>query len=221
MNFARVSQPPDFQFFLDSTLGDSLRIDVRRQGNPNLAFESGRALDIGFNHVFGESVGLGLTLFRKELTNLVTGNVQFTGVPVGLFTTGDEGTVNGLELNLRGYWSGFGFKAGWLVQEAKGITSGSPFDETPIQAEDRVEFPLAFDRRHTIDLVFLIGRPSAGAAPGAVSPNGLAASPWGLVVTSKNRSGYPIVRVVPEDLGTDPVRRSPPVDAPDRPPSHA
>ena len=205
VNFARVSQPPDFQFFLDSSLGDSLRIDVRRQGNPNLAFENGRAFDVGFNHVFGESVGLGLTVFRKELTNLVTGNIRFTGVPVGLFTTGDEGTVNGVELNLRGYWSGFGFKAGWLLQEAKGVTSGSPLDETPIEADDRVEFPLAFDRRHTIDLVFMLGRPSSGVAPAAVSASGLAASPWGLVVTSRNRSGYPIARVVPEDPGTEPL----------------
>src|SRR5690606_12361043 len=38
-NFGWVAQPPDFSYFMDTTLGDSLRTDIHRQGNPDLGFE--------------------------------------------------------------------------------------------------------------------------------------------------------------------------------------
>jgi filamentous hemagglutinin family protein len=75
-NYGRVAQPPDFRYFLDSTIGDSLRTDIRRQGNPNLAFEKGSSYEAGINHLFGENVALGITAFRKTLDNLVSGNLQ-------------------------------------------------------------------------------------------------------------------------------------------------
>jgi outer membrane receptor protein involved in Fe transport len=57
-NYARMAQPPDFQFFLDNTIGDSLRTDIRRQGNPNLAFEEGSSVEAGVSHLFWDRVGL-------------------------------------------------------------------------------------------------------------------------------------------------------------------
>ena len=90
-NYSQVAQPPDFRFFLDTTLGDSLRTDIRRQGNPDLAFEKGTSLEFGITHQIGESAGVSLVGFRKELNNLVTGSLRFGGFSKGQFTGGDSG----------------------------------------------------------------------------------------------------------------------------------
>jgi hypothetical protein len=181
LNYARVAQPPDFQFFIDNTIGDSLRTDVRRQGNPNLAFERGNAIEAGVSHLFGEIVSLDLTAYLKNLSDLVTGSVAVTGAAPGQLTTRDRGTIKGLEITARGRWSGLGIRAGYALSEATGLTSGA-FDASGTLPEGATrESPLAFDRRHTIDAAVLVGRAAASAG-----------SPIGLVVTARIRSGYPL-----------------------------
>lgn len=195
VNFTRVAQPPDFQFFLDNTIGDSLRTDVARQGNPNLAFEEGRAFELGVSHLFGEVLGASLVLFRKELTDLVTGAVRFAGTEPGQFTTGDRGTVQGAELTVRGRWRWGEFKAGYALQRASGIAS-TPLsgDTTTVEAGQGVEFPLAFDRRHDVDLTLFVGRAAGWEGTG-----------WGATLTAAVRSGLPLER----PIVTDPVEGAP------------
>ena len=187
VNYANVAQPPDFQFFIDNTIGDSLRTDVRRQGNPNLAFERGRVYEAGGSHLFGETVGLELALFWKDLTDLVTGNLELGGTGPGQYTTGDEGTVKGAELNVRGRWPGVEARLGYALMEATGLTTGAANDTTPLPPGQTREFPLAFDRRHTIDATIFLGR-----AAGRRGATGLAGLPVGAVVTARVRSGYPL-----------------------------
>jgi outer membrane receptor protein involved in Fe transport len=187
VNYANVAQPPDFQFFIDNTIGDSLRTDVRRQGNPNLAFERGRVYEAGGSHLFGETVGLELALFWKDLTDLVTGNLELGGTGPGQYTTGDEGTVKGVELNVRGRWPGVEARLGYALMEATGLTTGAANDTTPLPPGQTREFPLAFDRRHTIDATIFLGR-----AAGRRGATGLAGLPVGAVVTARVRSGYPL-----------------------------
>ncbi len=198
INYARVAQPPDFQFFIDNTIGDSLRTDVRRQGNPNLAFEQGNAFEAGFSQLFGDVIGLDITGYLKNLTDLVTGNVGLGGTNSGLFTTGDKGTVKGVEISLRGRWPGFGLRAGYALAEATGITSGAFDDSGVIPPGTTAEFPLAFDRRHTIDAAMFLGR--AASATGILPTHGgLAQSSFGLVVTARLRSGYPLTSGRPDE----------------------
>ncbi|NIP92008.1 MAG: TonB-dependent receptor, partial [Akkermansiaceae bacterium] len=78
-NYGVVSQPPDFQFFLDTSIGDSLRTDIRRQGNPNLSFERGTAFEVALSHLFTDAVAATVVGFRKELTNVVSGSLAFPG----------------------------------------------------------------------------------------------------------------------------------------------
>ena len=70
-----VAQPPDFRYFLDTAIGDSLRTDIRRQGNPNLAFESGSSYEAGITHLLTDNIAFNAVGFRKELDNLVTGSI--------------------------------------------------------------------------------------------------------------------------------------------------
>ncbi|MEN8143529.1 MAG: carboxypeptidase regulatory-like domain-containing protein [Gemmatimonadota bacterium] len=192
VSFARIAQPPDFQFFIDNAIGDSLRIDVRRQGNPNLAFEQGRSIELGFNHLFTEQVGVGVTFYRRELTDLVTGNLQVGGTEAGQFSTGDRGTVNGGIFTLRARLPGARVRFGYTVQEATGLTSGAIDDTTSVPFTEALEFPLAFDRRHSMNAVLLLGR----AAGDVDRSSGLGGSRWGLALAATAESGFPIQREI-------------------------
>ena len=181
LNYSRVAQPPDFRYFLDSTIGDSLRTDIRRQGNPNLSFEKGNAYEVGFSHLFGEHLSLNFAAFRKTLENLVSGNLQIGELgSSGQFATGDFGTVRGVEVTLRGRWPGASVRLGWALQKATGVTSGAENDSTRDDDAANTEYPLSFDRRHSGDFALFLGR-------GAGSD-----SRWSVALTANAQSGYPL-----------------------------
>jgi outer membrane receptor protein involved in Fe transport len=191
-NYGKVAQPPDFRFLLDSTIGDSLRADIKRQGNPNLAFEQGSAFEFGLRHLLSDDLAFSAAVFVKELSNLVTSSVSFPNTPANQFTTGDFGTVKGLELSLRGHWPAVRLRAGYALQEAVGVSSTAFERLDSATAEQRVEFPLAFDRRHAADFSLLLGR--AAGAPG-----------WrlGASLTGSLRSGFPVDRRLAAGRGTE------------------
>jgi hypothetical protein len=181
-NFGRVAQPPDFRYFLDSTIGDSLRTDIRRQGNPNLAFEKGNSYEVGVSQLFGEHLSVNATAFRKTLENVVSGNLQLGELgSTGRFSAGDFGTVRGVEVTARARWTGFSMRAGWALQKATGVSSG--LENDTIQGGDnpaKTEFPLAFDRRHSADFALFLGRGAGSDAP------------WSVALTGSVQSGYPL-----------------------------
>jgi hypothetical protein len=205
VNYARMAQPPDFQFFIDNTIGDSLRTDIRRQGNPNLAFEEGSSVEAGVSHLFWDRVGFEVVGFHKALGNLVTGNVQLVGTAPGQFTTGDEGTVNGVELSALARWPDVFARLGYSLQKAEGLTTGTFADTGAVDVGIPEPIPLAFDRRHTVDLTVLLGRSARIASERS---GGL---PVGAVVTARVRSGYPLypLEAVDETGRTNAIGRLP------------
>jgi hypothetical protein len=190
-NYGVVSQPPDFQFFLDTSIGDSLRTDIRRQGNPNLSFERGTAFEVGLSHLFAEGIAGTLVGFRKELTNLVSGSLDFSGFAPNQFTTGDFGTVQGVEVSLRGQWDRIRARIGYALQKAKSVVSSALEDEPEVDGENRTEFPLSFDRRHSATAAVFLGNASGGSEV-----------PWSLTAVGTLNSGYPIVRVESDSVAT-------------------
>jgi hypothetical protein len=186
-NYGYVAQPPDFRYFLDTAVGDSLRTDIRRQGNPTLSFERGKSYEVGVSKLIGSNAGLGITLFRKELGELVTGSMRLGETGDMLYSTDDEGTVRGAELSLRGRWSSFGLRASYALQKATGVASGTESDSLISGDRQFIEYPLAFDRRHSIDVAAFYGR-AAGAS-----------SPWSVALVSNVQSGYPIDRIAAGD----------------------
>jgi hypothetical protein len=192
-NFARVAQPPDFRYFLDSTIGDSLRTDIRRQGNPNLSFEKGYSYEVGVSHLFSDNVAMSATAFRKTLDNLVSGNLQLGDIgQAGRFSTGDYGSVNGIEVTMRARWNLLAVRAGWALQKAMGLTAGNENDSTVAGDAARTEYPLAFDRRHSGDFSFLFGRAAGDEARA-----------WGGSLTTTVQSGYPLQRANTGNLGRE------------------
>jgi len=152
-NFGRFSQPPDFQFFFDQSLDDSLNTAVRRQGNPFLSYERATAYEFGFDYLVSGTVALRLTGFLKDLSGLTTSGIAVRSAET-TFTNLDFGRVQGLEVRLDARiderrW----MELGYALQEAVGVVS-TPYDSVTGNApgEGRQEIPLQFDRRHAINL---------------------------------------------------------------------
>lgn len=181
LNWSRVSQPPDFQFFLDTTLGDSLRVDIERQGDPNLGFESGSTYEFSATHLIRDGMAASVTVFHKNMRQLISGHLQFPGQPTGQFTTGDYGRVNGIELRLRGGWDILQLRGGYALQKATGLGS-TALDTGSVSIFEAREYPLAFDRRHVLDMTAM-----AGAAATADRP-------WSITATGTIQSGLPLDR---------------------------
>ncbi len=180
VNFTRLAEPPDFQYFLDTTLGDSLRTSIRREGNANLSFESGSAYEAGVTQLLGQRLSGAVTFFRKNLENLVSGDVRFGSASDPSFSLADYGSVTGLELALRGRWTDWTVRAGYSLQKAVGVSSSALGDTVISTSDSRVTYPLAFDQRHAIDVSVLYGR-AAGASRRV-----------GAAVAATARSGYPL-----------------------------
>lgn len=189
LSYSRVAQPPDFRYFLDTTIGDSLRTDVRRQGNPNLGYEEGRSYELGGSYLLTPAIGVSVTAFRKDLLKLVSGSIQFADTEAGQFTTGDRGRVDGVEVSTRARWSFVSARLAYSLQKAEGVGT-TIFGDSVISGDRTETFPLPFDRRHAVDLALFLGS-AAGAAE----------SPWAATLTATAHSGYPLERVASDSVG--------------------
>ncbi|MEN8376820.1 MAG: TonB-dependent receptor [Gemmatimonadota bacterium] len=156
--FALVKQPPDFRFFLDTQIGDSLRTDIRRQGNPSLGFERGVSYEIGAAHAVNERMSLAGTVFIKQLRNLVSGSARLSERGDSRFVSSDFGNVRGAEVSLRGDWDAARVRLSYTLQKATGTVSTALDPENPDSTDAPFEAPLAFDRRHAFDLLLAVGR---------------------------------------------------------------
>jgi hypothetical protein len=209
-NYGRFSQPPDFQFFFDQALDDSLNTAVRRQGNPYLGFEYGTQYEGGLDYLLTDDLILRGSAYLKDLASLTTSGITLAE-PGRTFTNLDFGKVQGAELRLEGRWGpARRIELGYALQEAIGVVS-TAFDSTADGAVGgRIEIPLQFDRRHAIDLNALWPLPwhtriSVGASAGSGYPVPGAAErrlPWTVEISARLarewRWGTRITRVMVE-----------------------
>ena len=184
-NFGRFSQPPDFQFFFDQSLDDSLNTAVRRQGNPYLGFERATAYELGFDYLLTGTTALRATAYAKDLSGLTTSGIGVSRFGT-TFTNLDFGRVQGLEIRLDTRLDERrSIEVGYALQKAVGVVS-TAFDSvvTDEPAASTIEIPLQFDRRHSIDV------------------NVLWPIPFGflLAVGGTAASGYPIPGAAEERL---------------------
>jgi hypothetical protein len=175
-NFGRFSQPPDFQFFFDQALDDSLNTAVRRQGNPFLGFEHGTQYEGGLDYLLADEVIVRASAYLKDLASLTTSGIALSEQG-RIFTNLDFGKVHGVEIRLEGrFGPGRRIELGYALQKAVGVVS-TAFDSTAGgSADGRIEIPLQFDRRHAIDL------------------NAQWALPWSthIAIGASAGSGYPV-----------------------------
>jgi hypothetical protein len=202
VSYGRFSQAPDYQFLVDAAFDDTTRTGRFRRGNADVGFEKASQLEFSVRSRITEAVWMRVDVYTKRLTGLVA------SVPLGvnpdstIFGNADAGSVKGLEVlverELRG---GFGFRLAYTLQKAQ-ATASDPFLLNRITSVDpvtgdtihplRAEFPLDFDRSHTLTLV------ARGKAPGDAGPSLLGVRPIGGLegaVIFRANSGLPYTRV--------------------------
>jgi hypothetical protein len=217
-NFGRFSQPPDFQFFFDQSLDDSLNTALRRQGNPYLGFERATAYELGLDYLLSDHTALRATAYAKDLSGLTTSGIGVSRVGT-TFTNLDFGRVQGLELRLdTRIDERRTIEIGYALQKAVGVVS-TAFDSVVAPAgSNTIEIPLQFDRRHAIDVNVVWPGPlgillAVGGTAASGSPIPGAAEerlPWSVAlaarVTRTFRIGGAAVRLLAE--GRNLLRRA-------------
>jgi outer membrane receptor protein involved in Fe transport len=173
-SYGRFSQAPDYQFLVDAAFDDTTRTGRFRRGNPNLGFEKASQYELSLRVRPHQDISVRAGIYYKRLTGLVA------SVPLGvnpdstIFGNADAGSVRGAELLLeRELRGGFGFRLAYTLQEAE-ATATDPFLLNRLIVVDpvtgdttrpaRAEFPLDFDRRHTLTAI------ARGKVPEQVGP---------------------------------------------------
>ena len=173
-SYGRFTQAPDYQYLVDAAFDDTTRTGRFRRGNPNLGFEDATQYELSLRVRPTPVTSLRLGVYVKRLDGLVA------SVPLGLdpdstiFGNADAGSVKGVELLFeREMRDGFGVRLAYTLQRAVAtatdafllnrLISIDPVSGDTIRPA-RAEFPLDFDRRHTVTAV-LRGRVSETVGP--------------------------------------------------------
>jgi hypothetical protein len=173
VSWGRFSQAPDFQYLVDAAFDDTLRTGRFRRGNPNLGFEQATQYEFSVRARPTPNTSVRLNVFNKLLDGLVA------SVPLGvdadstIFGNLDFGNVKGAEVifdrPLVDFW---GVRVAYALQTATGTATNAfellrriridPTGDTINPA--RVEFPLDYDRRHSVTVI------GQGRVPDSLGP---------------------------------------------------
>ena len=201
VSFGRFRQAPDYQYLTDAAFDDTTRTGRFRQGNPDLGFEGSTQFEFSLRLRPTKVTSLRANVFVRRLDGLVA------SVPLGvtpdssIFGNVDAGSVKGVEIIVaREFARGWGVRASYTLQEAMANSSDAFFVRRALSIDPitgdtivpgKVEFPLDFDRRHSLTAIV------TGTVPGSVGPRLLGVSPLaGLEGTAVLRvaSGLPYSR---------------------------
>ena len=173
VSWGRFSQAPDFQYLVDAAFDDTLRTGRFRRGNPDLGFEESTQYEFSVRARPTPQTSVRLNVFNKVLDGLVA------SVPLGveadstIFGNLDFGNVKGAEVifdrPLVDFW---GVRLAYTLQTATGTATNAfdlvrririgPTGDTINPA--RVEFPLDYDRRHSVTVI------GQGRVPDSIGP---------------------------------------------------
>ena len=176
VSWGRFSQAPDFQYLVDAAFDDTLRTGRFRRGNPNLGFEQATQYEFSVRARPTPNTSVRLNVFNKLLDGLVA------SVPLGvdadstIFGNLDFGSVKGAEVVLdRPLLDFWGVRLAYTLQTATATATNAfdllrriridPSGDTINPA--RVEFPLDYDRRHSVTVI------GQGRVPDSAGPRPL------------------------------------------------
>ncbi|MBE0594330.1 MAG: TonB-dependent receptor, partial [Gemmatimonadales bacterium] len=198
-SWGRFAQPPDFQYLVDAAFDDTLRTGRFRRGNPALGFETSTQYELQVRVRPAPLVGLRVGAYVKRLQGLVA------SVPLGfdpdsaVFASGDFGDVRGIEASLEREFDGvIGARVSYVLQQATATASNArdlyrrlqitSIGDTVLPAD--VQFPLDYDRRHTVIVVVRAQVPaSAGKVLGGTFGSSVVRWGSGLPFTMTNLTG--------------------------------
>ncbi len=180
-SYGRFSQAPDYQYLVDAAFDDSTRTGRFRRGNPNIGFEDATQYELSLRVRPTSVTSLRLGVYVKRLDGLVA------SVPIGIdpdstiFGNADAGSVKGAELLFeREMRDGFGLRLAYTLQNAVATATDAFLLNRLITIDPSTgdtirpapaEFPLDYDRRHTVTAVLRAQVPdSAGPALAGIRP---------------------------------------------------
>ncbi len=133
-------------------------------GNPRILPQRTTAYEVGVKYAIREIYGVDITLFSKDIENLLaTTEVRTFPYNYIIYTNDDFGRVQGIDVTVkRELVSRFGFTVNYTYQVARGNRSFAMqgfYDVYTGLPERMKEYYLDFDRRHTLSSTFqfLIG----------------------------------------------------------------
>lgn len=161
-SWGHFAQAPDFQYLVNSAFDDTTRTGRFREGNPDLGFETATQYEFSVRARPTPQTSVRVNGYVKRLDGLVASVPLSVNPDSSIFGNSDFGTVKGVELilerELRGWW---GARVSYTLQDAE-ATSSNPFillNQFTIDPQGdtirpaRVQFPLDYDRRHSLTLV--------------------------------------------------------------------
>jgi hypothetical protein len=174
-SFGRFAQSPDFQYLVDAAFDDTARTGRFRRGNPDLGFETATQFEFSVRARPSVSTSLRVNVYVKRLDGLVASVPLGVNPDSSIFGNADFGSVKGIELvaerDLRDWW---GVRASYTLQSAT-ATATNAFQLLKVIHVDaitgdttfpaRVEFPLDFDRRHSLTVILQARVPESARLP--------------------------------------------------------
>jgi outer membrane receptor protein involved in Fe transport len=173
-SYGRFSQAPDYQFLVDAAFDDTTRTGRFRRGNPDLGFERAHQYELSLRVRPTPVTAVRLGVYVKRLDGLVA------SVPIGIdpdstiFGNADAGSVKGAEVLFeREMQGGFGLRVAYTLQQALATATDAfllnrLISIDPVTGDTvrpaRAEFPLDYDRRHTVTAV-VRGQVAENAGP--------------------------------------------------------
>jgi TonB-dependent receptor-like protein/carboxypeptidase family protein len=171
--WGRFSQAPDFQYLVDAAFDDTTRTGRFRRGNPNLGFEEATQYEFSLRMRPTEITAVRGNLYVKRLDGLVASVPLGFNADSSIFGNADFGTVKGVELIFEKEPAhGWGVRVAYTFQSATATATNAFQLLRRIRRDSlgdtinpaRVEFPLDYDRRHSLTIVGQ-ARVSDGAGP--------------------------------------------------------
>lgn len=161
-SWGRFSQAPDFQYLVDAAFDDTLRTGRFRRGNPNIGFEDATQYEFSLRTRPAQNVTLRVNVFNKLLDGLVGSVPLGVDADSSIFGNFDFGNVKGAEVIVeRVFTGGWGARVAYTLQRAQATATDAfqllqrirldPNGDTINPA--RVEFPLDYDRRHSVTAI--------------------------------------------------------------------
>ena len=128
-------------------------------GNPHILPQRTTAYEVGVKYALQEIYGIDITLFIKDIKNLLTTTaVRAYPYEYIIYTNNDFGSVQGIDITLnRQLVANFGFSINYTYQVARGTGSFAMqgfYDVYTGLPERKQEYTLDFDRRHTLSSAF-------------------------------------------------------------------
>ncbi|HEX4601681.1 MAG TPA: TonB-dependent receptor [Gemmatimonadales bacterium] len=174
-SWGRFSQAPDFQYLVDAAFDDTTRTGRFRRGNPDLGFETATQYEFSVRARPSAGTVLRVNAYVKRLEGLIASVPLGVNPDSAIFGNADFGSVRGAELVAeREFRDGWGVRASYTLQSATATATNAYqlFRRIRVDtitgdtiAPGSVEFPLDYDRRHSLTVILQARVPDSVRVP--------------------------------------------------------